>query len=205
MKKLLLSLAIVLFITNINFAQNKQTEESLDMTFETTSHDFGTIKYGSDKGVHDFSFKNTSAKPIVLTNVSSSCGCTVPQWDKKPVQPGETSTIKVKYNTKLGGKFSKSITVYSTAANSPIKLNITGNVTISLADMETIKAENKLSRELTGDKKAAIEKKKSMQVETFEEGGNVVKSTTGSTKKRTFKRVSTVNKEEVLKKKKIKK
>jgi len=107
MKRLLLSLTLVLFITNINFAQIKQKEEILDMTFKETAHNFGNIKYGSDKGVHDFTFKNTSSKPIVLTNVNSSCGCTVPQWSKKPVQPGESSTIKVKYNTKIGGKFYK--------------------------------------------------------------------------------------------------
>jgi len=100
----------------------------------------------------------------------------------------------------------KSITVYSTAANSPIKLNITGDVKISLADMETIKAENALNRELTGLNKTSKENNKKIKdIESFEDDANTGKSKVGTTKKRNFKKVSTVNKEEVLKKKKIKK
>jgi len=66
----------------------------------------------------------------VLTNVQASCGCTVPQWSKEPVQAGKMGVIKVKYNTRIPGTFLKTITVSSTAKNSMVVLSIKGKVTL---------------------------------------------------------------------------
>ncbi len=98
-----------------------------DIEFKTESIDYGQIPKGSD-GVRIFEFTNTGNEPLVISDVKSSCGCTVPEKPKGPIQPGETSSIKVKYDTKRVGKIRKTITVYSNAKE-PIKaLKIKGEV-----------------------------------------------------------------------------
>ena len=75
-----------------------------------------------------FVFKNTGKEPLILKNVRSSCGCTVPEWPKEPIKRGSKGTIKVSYNTRITGSFSKSITVYSNAEGEPVVLKIKGKV-----------------------------------------------------------------------------
>ena len=65
---------------------------------------------------------------MILSNVKSSCGCTIPEWTKEPIMPKASGVIKVKYNTTRVGTFQKSITVYSNAKNSPVVLTIKGEV-----------------------------------------------------------------------------
>jgi hypothetical protein len=112
-----------------NAAELKANENSLadssTISFTETVHDFGTIKKGSD-GTCDFTFKNTGKIPLVLSNVQSTCGCTVPSWPKEPIAPGKTGEIKVKYNTNNVGGFQKGITVYSNAKT--VVLTIKGTV-----------------------------------------------------------------------------
>ena len=71
-------------------AQAQEMQDSLqtEIFFETVTHDFGEIIEGS-KAEFEFQFKNNGNSPLVLSNVSSSCGCTVPDWTKKPVKPGK--------------------------------------------------------------------------------------------------------------------
>jgi hypothetical protein len=97
------------------------------MNFENTVHDFGEIPFESDGRCY-FEFTNEADEPLIVNVVRTTCGCTRPEWPKEPVQPGETSKIGITYNTKIKGKFHKSITVYSNAENSPVKLFIKGNV-----------------------------------------------------------------------------
>ncbi len=98
-----------------------------EITFEKLEHDYGNILKG-DNGTCQFKFTNTGKSDLVLTNVRSSCGCTVPSWPKEPVAPGESSVITVKYNTMRIGIISKTITVESNAINNRIVLRIKGNV-----------------------------------------------------------------------------
>lgn len=101
------------------------------ITFEETTHNYGKIKYKGD-GSCEFKFENTGQEPLLLTKVRASCGCTVPKtWPKDPIKPGETEKIKVKYNTRIKGAFSKSIRVYSNAKNSPTRLTIKGKVVLN--------------------------------------------------------------------------
>jgi len=108
-------------------AEENSTSESPQITFEETTHDYGTIEYNGD-GSYEFVFTNKGKKPLILSNVRSSCGCTVPQWPRDPIAPGNSEKIKVKYNTRISGSFSKSITVYSNAETNPVTLRITGKV-----------------------------------------------------------------------------
>lgn len=128
MKKVLnLSIAILLIFT-IGCSQNEGGESNSEMTFkEDLTFSYGKIKQNSD-GSHDFIFKNTGKDPLIITNVKSSCGCTVPTYPLEPVKKGGSGTINVKYDTKRIGTFNKTITVYSNAKNSPVKLRIKGEV-----------------------------------------------------------------------------
>lgn len=127
MKKSFAFLSFLLFISINIYAQRGQVIKTDSIVFEKTVHDYGTITQGAD-GNCEFTFTNKGQKPLVLSNVRASCGCTVPTWPKKPIAPGKTGVIKVKYNTARMGSFNKSITVSSNAANSRVTLKITGNV-----------------------------------------------------------------------------
>ncbi len=106
--------------------QTKDVNNS-KIEFESTTFDFGQIAYASD-GTCLFKFTNSSEEDLLINVVRTSCGCTNPEWPKDPVAPGKSGEIKVKYNTQIAGTFQKSITVFSNAVNSPVKLLIKGVV-----------------------------------------------------------------------------
>ena len=91
------------------------------MTFAEPTFDFGNIMDG-DKVEHVFSFQNTGKEPLIISNAKGSCGCTVPQWPKDPIKPGDSGEIKVVYNSKnkgkIGGK-NETKTVTITANTNP--------------------------------------------------------------------------------------
>ena len=98
------------------------------ISFDKTTVDYGTVKNGAD-GQRVFTVKNTGDKPLIISKVQASCGCTTPVWSQDPIMPGKTSQIKVGYNTTLVGSFTKIIEVYSNdSANSRSVINIKGNV-----------------------------------------------------------------------------
>ncbi|MFV8224827.1 DUF1573 domain-containing protein [Christiangramia aquimixticola] len=128
MKKLI---AIAIFI----FAglATAQAQKTAKFEFKTETIDYGEIKKGSD-GVRVFEFKNVGDAPLVIEDVKSSCGCTVPKKPEKPIMPGETGKIEVKYDTSRVGHIRKTVTVYSNA-DEPIKgLKIKGQVIDESAD-----------------------------------------------------------------------
>ena len=125
MKTFLFSI-ILLFVVAVN-VKAQTADSTVVINFTETVHDYGTIEQGSD-GSYEFKFINDGKSPLILNNVRSSCGCTIPSWTKEPVQPGKEGTIKVKYNTAIAGAFNKSVTVNSNAKNSSVVLQIKGNV-----------------------------------------------------------------------------
>ena len=124
--KTLFNSAILLFALAINLKAQSQ-DTTLVIKFEKTVHDYGTNQQGSDGSV-EFKFTNEGKTPLILNNVRSSCGCTVPSWTREPLPPGGSGSIKVVYNTASIGAFSKSVTVSSNAKNSDVVLMIKGNV-----------------------------------------------------------------------------
>jgi len=82
------------------------------ISFDTKTFDYGSVKSGSD-GHRMFTVKNTGDKPLIISKVQASCGCTTPEWSQDPIMPGKTAQIKVGYNTSLVGPFAKNIEVYS--------------------------------------------------------------------------------------------
>ncbi len=99
-----------------------------EITFEKDEHDYGTIKEGSN-GIYKFKFTNTGAGPLIIIDAKGSCVCTVPEWPKEPIKPGETAYITVTYDTKKLGPIDKSVRVISNAkSDSEIILRIKGTV-----------------------------------------------------------------------------
>jgi hypothetical protein len=129
--KLKESIIILLFITGVLspiLAQQASTDTLLgELTFNEIAHDFGHIQQNGT-GVVDFVFENTGGVVVKLSNVHSSCGCTIPTWPHESILPGEKSKITVKYDTKRLGAFSKTITVYTNIEGGSIKLQIKGVV-----------------------------------------------------------------------------
>ena len=128
MKKSIFFFILLSFVTFGLFAQEKPKTTSDSIVFVNTTHDYGTITQGAD-GNYEFKFTNKAKEPLTLSNVQSSCGCTVPEWPKEPILGGKTGVIKVTYDTKRLGTFSKTITVTSNAKNATVVLTIKGNVT----------------------------------------------------------------------------
>jgi hypothetical protein len=84
-----------------------------------TSHDFGTITDG-EKVEHTFKFTNTGEADLVISSATASCGCTIPNWPKEPISPGDDGEIKVEFNS--AGKsdmVTKDITIL--ANTNPVK------------------------------------------------------------------------------------
>ena len=98
------------------------------ISFDKTTHDYGTVKNGAD-GHRMFTVKNTGDKPLIISKVQASCGCTTPEWSQDPIMPGKSAQLKVGYNTTITGPFTKIIEVYSNdPENSRAVINIKGNV-----------------------------------------------------------------------------
>jgi hypothetical protein len=95
MKKLAL-LVFSLFLVAQAFAQTnaEAPQKGPVITFAVGSHDFGDIKQG-DKVEHVFKFENTGTEPLILSNVSTTCGCTASNWPRDPIAPGKTGEIKI--------------------------------------------------------------------------------------------------------------
>lgn len=82
------------------------------ISFDKTTVEYGTVKNGAD-GHRIFTVKNTGDKPLIISKVQASCGCTTPEWSQDPVMPGKIAKIKVGYNTTITGPFAKNIEVFS--------------------------------------------------------------------------------------------
>ncbi len=98
------------------------------MKFEFESHDFGKVKAG-DKVTYEFKFTNTGASPLIVTNATASCGCTVPEWPKEPVQPGKGGIIKVTFDSaNKEGLQDKQITVTANTTPAQNVVHLVGEV-----------------------------------------------------------------------------
>lgn len=128
MKRVLFLLAFVA-VSATGFAQAGAKIEFKD---KDNTIDYGTVSKESDSGIRSFEFKNTGDAPLIISNVQSTCGCTVPSKPTEPIMPGKTGKIDVKYNMNPGA-IRKTITVESNAINyegGKIALKIKGEVIV---------------------------------------------------------------------------
>lgn len=129
------------------------------ITFDRTTYEYGEIKPSSD-GTRFFTVTNTGDKPLILSNVKPSCGCTTPEFSQDPILPGKSAKIKVGYNTALNGQFNKMIEVFSNdPVNSRSVLYIKGNVDPNAPDPKPLTAAE-LKAKAKAEKKAARQAKK---------------------------------------------
>lgn len=98
-----------------------------EITFQSEVVDYGTIEKGAD-GVREFKFTNTGSSPLYITQVRSSCGCTIPKKPTDSIMPGVEEVIEVKYDTNRVGPIRKTITVSSNAVTPVVALQIKGTV-----------------------------------------------------------------------------
>lgn len=131
MKKLFTILFVSVLAVSLN-AQEKKEEKKVDTNapiFEFVEEviDYGKIPHKAD-GKRVFKFKNIGKSPLVISNISSSCGCTVPEKPKDPIMPGKEGEIKVKYDTNRIGGFNKTITINSNASEPVKRIRIKGIV-----------------------------------------------------------------------------
>ncbi len=130
MKKfsLLLAITVMLLSGMIKPVQAQESEDiSSSIEWEATTYDFGKIQQGQPVTA-EFEFTNTSMVPLIINSVNPSCGCTVADYPKEPVQPGKSGKISVTFNAAARGTFQKSVLVSSNATEGRASLIIKGEV-----------------------------------------------------------------------------
>lgn len=112
-------------------ANNVVITDTTSIDFEQVEFDFGTIDQGEQIST-TFKFKNTGDYPLVISDVTTSCGCTVSSYSKKPVNPMSEGFLKITFNSagKVGNQH-KTITVYTNTKPETTQLVLVGNVNVS--------------------------------------------------------------------------
>jgi hypothetical protein len=97
-------------------------------SFTNRWHDFGDVVQG-EKVVHTFTFKNTGKDPLIINAVQPTCGCTVTEWTRTPIPPGQNGEITVTFDSKAAlNQQNKTVTVVSNASTGNERLYLRGNV-----------------------------------------------------------------------------
>lgn len=129
--------AISMFIAPSANAQKEVVQKPLSkarIQFTEKQHDFGDLTQG-DVVTYKFAFQNTGTEPLMILNVQTTCGCTAPEWPKKPIPPGEGGEIVVTFNSaKKMGRVNKIITVYTNGEKPEEKLKIVTNILPAATD-----------------------------------------------------------------------
>jgi len=106
------------------------TTQMPKMIFEKDVYDFGKIKQG-EKVSYSYKFKNTGKSPLIISNATATCGCTIPKYSQEPLNPGEEGVIEVIFDSKnKTGLQNKTITVISNTIPNTKVLYLRGDVTI---------------------------------------------------------------------------
>ena len=126
----LLVISLIIF-SNILFAQQVEPADTTayaQIAFESTYFNFRDLNQG-EKATHTFSFKNIGDAPLILNNVLSTCGCTVPEWPKEPILKDSTGVIRVLFDSSSKiGRQNKVITIRSNSKEGDFRLRISAMV-----------------------------------------------------------------------------
>ena len=138
MKKcILLVVACILF--GMSYAQeskvyapennSRPAETESTVVSDKSEHDFGTISESGGVVSCEFAIKNTGTKPLVITKVTTSCGCTASEWTKEPVASGKQGLVKVTFDPKgRKGEMVRSLVVFTNGNPESLQLKIKGSV-----------------------------------------------------------------------------
>lgn len=115
-------------VKNNATADGDEDGEGPVMSFETTEHDFGDIMQG-EKVEYGFHFTNTGNEDLLISSHVTSCGCTVPDYPKGAIAPGEGGVIKVAFNSSgKEGRQNKTVTFSTNCSNRDVVLTLKANV-----------------------------------------------------------------------------
>lgn len=126
MKRSLLSIFTLFVVTLVAVAQPR-------ISSNKETHNFGQIEWKHPVTV-EYTITNTGDKPLVLTNVTTSCACSVAEWTKEPIAPGAKGVVKASFDAKALGRFEKSVGIYSNAEPHLAYLKFTGEVVQEIKD-----------------------------------------------------------------------
>ncbi|UZR93000.1 DUF1573 domain-containing protein [Chondrinema litorale] len=124
-KTYLICAGILAMLSLMSFNVLKNNAASL--VWSTQKIDLGKIDQGKPAKVN-FSFTNEGNEPLLITEVKTSCGCTVSSWPKEAIAPGESSEIAVSYNAARAGRFNKTVRVFTNATVQESIITISGEV-----------------------------------------------------------------------------
>lgn len=130
MKKIfVLSLLLICCITNI-FAQTENEKKQAEIKFDKLIHNFGKFSESDPVVTCSFTYTNIGETPLIINQAVASCGCTVPEYTKQPVMPGQKGEIKITYNGagKFPGHFKKSITIRTNGVVEMTRLYVEGDM-----------------------------------------------------------------------------
>ncbi|MFD2145850.1 DUF1573 domain-containing protein [Mucilaginibacter antarcticus] len=132
MKKLFLSVILAAGLMACNQPEKKKdvkfTTDGSDIRFDKETYDFGKIRSGEVVS-YRFKFTNTGKSPLIISNATATCGCTIPEWPKTPVLPGDTSSIAVTFNSAgKTGLQDKQIKITSNAQPAEGMVHVIGEV-----------------------------------------------------------------------------
>jgi len=108
------------------------------VSFSNERHDFGKIAFMKE-AVYSFEFTNPGKTMLMIYDVKTSCGCTVPEWPKEPIRPGRRGQITIKYDAAYPGAFHKTVEVIYNGLESPFSLEIKGEVEYPEKDEKRLK------------------------------------------------------------------
>ena len=136
MKKLMLICAVII---GFAFTAKAQDNQQPEFKFNEEKHDFGKIPQGTPVTTV-FEFTNVGQQPLILSDVKPTCGCTIADYTKTPVKPGDKGSIKITYNAAAAYPFNKTIVVTSNAKTPQKYLVIVGEVVAKPAEAPTAAA-----------------------------------------------------------------
>ncbi|HBB93610.1 MAG: hypothetical protein A2X22_05325 [Bacteroidetes bacterium GWF2_49_14] len=116
-------------VTNPVTASGKKSKTELPvMEFEQSKHDFGLVVQG-EKLSYNFKFTNTGGTDLIISQASSTCGCTVPTYSKEPVKPGGHGSIEVQFDSGgRTGSVSKTVSILANTQPNTNQLEISAEV-----------------------------------------------------------------------------
>jgi hypothetical protein len=117
-------------VINTKSAEGNSNSDLPDIKFEQETHDFGRISQG-EKVSHAFKFKNTGGANLIISSANGSCGCTVPEYPKKPILPGEEAVVNVVFSSEgKSGMVEKTVTLVTNCEPSTKIIYIKANIIV---------------------------------------------------------------------------
>ena len=108
------------------------------IAFEKTTFNMGLVQENGGQVTHEFKFTNKGKAPLLIKFIETTCGCTTPKWNRKPIPPGDSGVVTVTFNPKdRPGVFSKKIIVYTNATPPNIVLRLEGEVITKSVNIPT--------------------------------------------------------------------